>query len=246
MTGHWRYVLPMIDQFRRRVQQASANIAKLQKDKSGLETKRADVHRKMNAAKKAASTTRSDSTRNMKQREIERLHRELASDESKIAAIDGKIAAEQRKLNDAQKSLSNEEVKAGKGQEWQAELLNRRTRRTIAELGSQLREQVHHYQGALAPPRQPCGRRKDGLLMKRPTLSNDSASYDTLSLSRLPGEPPGLLRRTGPRFPDCPARRRRPGLLRNRLEEPVIRGRLGFEPPSPCRCSTSPVPSSMA
>ena len=140
----------MIDQFRRRVQQAGANIAKLQKDKSGLEAKRAHVHRKINAANKAASTTRSDSTRNIKQREIERLHRGLTSDESKIAAIDGKIAAEQKKLNDSQKSLSNEEVKAGKRQERQAEVLNRQTRRTIAELGSQLREQDNRYQGAMS------------------------------------------------------------------------------------------------
>ena len=103
----------MIDQFRRRVHQAGANIAKLQKDKSGLVTKRADVHKKINDANKAASTTRNDSIRNMKQRAIERLHRELSSNESKIATIDGKIAAEQKKLNDAQKSLSNEEVKEG-------------------------------------------------------------------------------------------------------------------------------------
>ena len=140
----------MIDQFRRRVQQAGANIAKLQKDKSGLVTKRADVHKKINAANKTASTTRSDSIRNAKAREIERLHRELSSNESKIATIDGKIAAEQKKLNDAQKSLSNEEVKGGKRQQRETQLLNRQTKQTMAKLGNQLREQDHRYQGAMS------------------------------------------------------------------------------------------------
>ena len=130
----------MIDQFRRRVHQAGANIAKLQKDKSGLVTKRADVHKKINDANKAASTTRNDSIRNMKQREIERLHRELSSNESKIATIDGKIAAEQKKLNDAQKSLSNEEVKEGKRQQREAQLLDRQTKQTMD----------NRYQGAMS------------------------------------------------------------------------------------------------
>ena len=142
--------MPMIDQFRRRVHQAGANIAKLQKDKSGLVTKRADVHKKINDANKAASTTRNDSIRNMKQREIERLHRELSSNESKIATIDGKIAAEQKKLNDAQKSLSNEEVKEGKRQQREAQLLDRQTKQTMAKLGNQLREQDNRYQGAMS------------------------------------------------------------------------------------------------
>ena len=106
--------MPMIDQFRRRVEQASANVAKLQHDKSRLAKKRADLQKKINAVNKTVTTTRSISAINMKQHEIERLHKQSSDNENKIASIDGRIAAEQKKLNDAQNSLSNEEVNEAK------------------------------------------------------------------------------------------------------------------------------------
>ena len=142
--------MPMIDQFRRKVQRASVNIAKLQNDKSSLAKKRADLQKKITAVNKTVATTRSISTKNMKQREIERLHKESSDNESKIASIDGRIAAEQKKLNDAQKSLSNEEVKEAKKQQREADQLGRQTKRQMAVMGTNLKKQNILYAGAMS------------------------------------------------------------------------------------------------
>ena len=140
--------MPMIDQYRQRVQQTSANIAKLQKDKSDLAKKRAYIQKKVSAATSSLHTTKSASTVNTKQREIERLLKESSDNESKIANMDGKIAAEQRKQHDAQKSLSSEEEKETKRRQRESEQLGRRTTREMAYMDTRLKKHDALYKDA--------------------------------------------------------------------------------------------------
>ena len=125
----------MLDQYRRRVQQASANIAKLQKEKGALARKRADLQRRVSAANARLSRISAASTAHSKLNEIERLHKDSSSNESKIASIDQKIAVEQTKFMNAQKQLSTEEEREAKKRQRATEQANRQ----IITIDKQLR-----------------------------------------------------------------------------------------------------------
>ena len=125
----------MLDQYRRRVQQASANIAKLQKEKGALARKRADLQRRVSAANARLSRTSAASTAHSKLNEIERLHKDSSSNESRIASIDQKIAVEQTKFMNAQKQLSTEEEREAKKRQRATEQANRQ----IITIDKQLR-----------------------------------------------------------------------------------------------------------
>ena len=142
--------MAIIDQYRRKAEQASANIARLQKEKSDLTKKRADIQKRINSASVTARTTKSTSTANMKLREIARLQKESSDNESKVSSVDGKVAAEQKKLNDAQKSISNEEMKEAKKRQREADQLNRQTKRQMTDIDTELRRHDYLHQEALS------------------------------------------------------------------------------------------------
>ena len=121
----------MIDHHRRQIQQCSNNIAKLQKEKSGLARKGADLQRRINSGSSTASMTRSTATLHSKQREIANLRKQCSDSEGRIAAIEKKIAIEHKRFTDAQKSLAVEE-----------ERLNRRRQREIQQAEHKSKENM--------------------------------------------------------------------------------------------------------
>ena len=70
--------MPLTDQYRRRVQQTTEKIAKLQRDKSNLVKKSSELQKKAYSAISAAGRTKSLSTKQSKLRESERANAEIA------------------------------------------------------------------------------------------------------------------------------------------------------------------------
>lgn len=130
----------MTGQYRRRVQQATENISKLQNDKSNLVKKSGDFQKKANSASSAASKARTPSAKQSKLREAERANSELASIEGKIARKEKDIAGEYKKLNDSQVSLSREEDREARKRRNEVANKERRTKQQMTSFNHMLRK----------------------------------------------------------------------------------------------------------
>lgn len=98
-----------VDSYRRDIQRAQDEIAKLQRDKSRQADKIADLYRKINSANEAVGRSTSASAASSKLRDIQRYQDDVARAQKEIASLEEKIAREQTRLNDAQKRLAQEE-----------------------------------------------------------------------------------------------------------------------------------------
>jgi hypothetical protein len=115
-----------LDSYRRDVQHAQEEIARLQRDKSREASKIADLYKKIGSATEAATRARDVSSLSSKQREIQRYQDDVARAQKEVASLEEKIAREHGRMNDAQKRLAQEEARElQKQQREQADLMRR-------------------------------------------------------------------------------------------------------------------------
>ncbi|MBK9273028.1 MAG: CHAT domain-containing protein [Flavobacteriales bacterium] len=95
--------------YRRQVQAHQEKIGQLQKEKSRFATKASDALNKANAAKLAASRTKTISTIESKLREAQRCEEEYAKCQKELSRIEGKITDEMKRKGDAERYLQREE-----------------------------------------------------------------------------------------------------------------------------------------
>jgi len=114
------------DHYRRQIQSAQSEIARLQRDKGSEARKLADLSSKISSASQAASRSTSVSSVQSKLRDIERYERDKASVEKRIADLESRIAREAKKLHDAQSSLAREEERETRKRQQEADAFARR------------------------------------------------------------------------------------------------------------------------
>ncbi|MBD3672769.1 MAG: hypothetical protein HUJ26_04510 [Planctomycetaceae bacterium] len=130
----------MSDQHRRNAQRCREKIAQLQKEKSNLVKKSADLQGKINSATQSANRSRNASTIQSKMREIARSSKDLASTEKKVATVEQKIAQEQKKLSRAEESLSKEVQREAKKREQSVATAARQSEQQLQRLNNQVTE----------------------------------------------------------------------------------------------------------
>ena len=94
------------DYYRKQIQSAQKEIAKLQRDKGDEARRIADLSRRISNASQAANRSSSTSTVASRLRDIDRFERDKATAEKRMATIESRIAQQQEKLSAAQSGLA--------------------------------------------------------------------------------------------------------------------------------------------
>lgn len=127
------------DHYRSQIQSAQRTVASLQRDKSRELGRISDFQKRIGSATQAAARATSTSTALSKQREIERLNRDIASAQKKIAGIEDRISRETTKIGKAQQDLAKEESRISQKQAKEAEKRHRESSRRLASLTTQMK-----------------------------------------------------------------------------------------------------------
>jgi hypothetical protein len=114
------------DYYRRQIQSAQSEIARLQRDKGNEARKIAGLSSRISSASQAANRSTSVSSVQSKLRDIERYERDKASVEKRIADLESRIANAHTKLHDAQSNLVREEEREARKRQQDAEQAARR------------------------------------------------------------------------------------------------------------------------
>lgn len=130
--------MPLLDTYKRNVQKKSEDISKLQADRSRELKKQADLSEKIRKASEAINRSKSITTIQTKQREIERYQRDSAVVGKKIADYDNKIVQKQKELSDEQKKLAREEENEAKKRSRELEKKAREEQKRMAAINSTL------------------------------------------------------------------------------------------------------------
>lgn len=101
----------MNDSYLRTVERLREEIARLQRDKAAQVSNSANLARRLNLAREAASRATNASTLKARVGDVERHQRSTAACEKKIAEIEGKIARKHTELGRAQQNLSRAEAR---------------------------------------------------------------------------------------------------------------------------------------
>lgn len=96
------------DYYRRQVIAHQEKIGQLQKEKSRYATKASEAINKANAAKQAASRTKTSSTITSKLKEAQRHEEEYAKHQKELAKIESKVTDEMKRKGDAERNLLRE------------------------------------------------------------------------------------------------------------------------------------------
>jgi len=99
----------MLDFYRRNAQRKQNDIARLQSDKARIVKVISNLTMKINSASDSISRTKSESTARTRLREIQRIERDLARQNTKIADIEKKIAVKHKELNNELEKIGREE-----------------------------------------------------------------------------------------------------------------------------------------
>lgn len=140
------------DHYRNQIQSAQKSIASLQKDKSRELGRVSGFQKRISSAAQAANRATSASTALSKQREIERLNRDIASSQKKISTAEDKISRETARSAKAQKDLAREEDHLAQKRVKEEKKRHQESTRHLSNLTSQVKMQNQQLQKLLQPP----------------------------------------------------------------------------------------------
>lgn len=140
------------DYYRSQIQSAQKSIAGYQRDKSRELSRISDSQKRISSALQATSRATSSSTLIFKQREIERLNRDIASSQKTISNIEDKISRETRKIAQAQKDLAKEEERNFQKRTKEEENRHQESSRRLVDLTTQVKFQNQQIQKLSNPP----------------------------------------------------------------------------------------------
>jgi hypothetical protein len=140
------------DFYRNQIQTAQRTVASLQRDKSRELGRISDFQKKIGSATHAAAKATSTSTSLSKQREVERLNRDIASAQKQIAGIEDRISRETTKIGKAQQDLAKEESRITLKLAKEADKRHLESTRHVSNLTSQVKLQNQQLQKLLQPP----------------------------------------------------------------------------------------------
>lgn len=95
--------------YRRNVRAHQEKIGQLQKEKSRCAMKASEALGKANAARQAATRTKTQSTIQSKLRETQRYDEEYAKHQKELSRIEGRVTDEMKRMGDAERNLQREE-----------------------------------------------------------------------------------------------------------------------------------------
>lgn len=134
-----------LDSCRRAVNKKRDEINRLQQGKAKEQAKIASLLKKINSVRESLSRTKVESSRNTKQREIERHRKAVLLSEKKVSDFDSKIARKHKDLISEQKKLSREEDNESKKKLKESERKAREDKNRIDNMKSTLKkhEELH-------------------------------------------------------------------------------------------------------